>query len=776
MPLQAWRSGDFSNLTTPIRDPFGGTPFPNNRIPADRINPAAKAYQDRFIALPNFGNTAAFSALNYRELRINQVTHQPNLTLRIDHRFNDKAFIYGRLTKVDWNLDNFENLPTITDRYRRWRTLRAGTIAYTHSIKPTLLNEFRWGTSFDDLPNRSNISGAAIARDLGVTGLAPGVQDAALIPRVAFDQLGLSPIEVIGDCVPCGRDLVHQFLDHVSWFRGNHNLKMGFQLFRGLSNEIRQGNGLFGNWTFSNRFTGHTYADFLLGVPSTFTRNFPAIEPRRFNYTYAAFVTDEWKLTRKLTLNLGLRYQYFPGWKEANGRQALFDVKSGAIVVPDGSLEKVSPLMPRGYVDVVEASKAGYSSSTLLRGDRNNFAPRAGFAYRPWDNNTVVRGGYGIFFDAAPVGPSAGATVPFLINEPAFTNPTDNPLRFPIAFPTSGTGGPSTVGLPVANRPDLRVPFSMQYSLTMERQQWNTGFRLTYTGTNTRQGVYRWDYNQPVADDRLYVDKPRAFPRYPAIPYTDNGAGHQYHGLSIEIERRNLRGLHYQLYYTLAKDVQDLENLEQPEDAYNRARERGTWGAIPRHRWQGNLIYDLPVGKGKAFGSNFGRWTNLIFGNWQLSAIYIYETGSAVTPLWSGPDPTGTRFTNNRTRPIVTLRPDRIADGRLENPTIERWFDINAFTAPPIGRFGSSGKGVIYGTPTNVLHGTLAKQIPIKERVTVRLEFLGNNVLNHPNYMNPNMVVNAAGTAGVVTAVMDRNARFDTGIPREMQAQLRVMW
>ncbi|MBL8212493.1 MAG: hypothetical protein JNK87_17390, partial [Bryobacterales bacterium] len=374
------------------------------------------------------------------------------------------------------------------------------------------------------------------------------------------------------------------------------------------------------------------------------------------------------------------------------------------------------------------------------------------------------------------VGPSAGATVPCLINEPAFTNPLDNPLRFPVAFPTTGTGGPSTVGLPVANRPDLRVPFSMQYSLTMERQQWNTGFRLTYTGTNTRQGVYRWDYNQPVADDRLYVDKPRAFPRYPAIPYTDNGAGHQYHGLSIEIERRNLRGLHYQFYYTLAKDVQDLENLEQPEDAYNRARERGTWGAIPRHRWQGNLIYDLPVGKGKAFGSNFGRWTNLILGNWQLSAIYIYETGSAVTPLWTGPDPTGTRFSNNRTRPIVTLRPDRIADGRLDNPTIERWFDISAFTAPPIGRFGNSGKGVIYGTPTNVLHGTLAKQIPIKERVTVRLEFLGNNVLNHPNYMNPNMVVNAAGTAGVVTAVMDRNARFDTGIPREMQAQLRVMW
>jgi len=777
VPLPAWRSGDFSRLSTPLRDPLsGGAPFSGNRIPANRINSVSRTMQDRFLAQPNFGDPNVFAVQNYRELRINQVTHQPTLTLRGDHRFSQHDFVYGRLTKVDWNLDNWEDMPTIPDRFRRWRALRAATVAYTHTFRADLLNEARWGTSFDDLPNVSRISGKPLVQELGLGGLAPDLPDVGGIFRVGFTGIAISPIAVLGTCVPCGRDLIHQFVNHVSWFRGSHNLKLGFQAFWGLNNELRQANGLFGDVTFSDRFTGHPYADFLLGIPTTTRRDFPAIEPRRYNYSYAGFLQDDWKVTPKLTVNLGLRYQIFPGWKEENGRQAIFDLDRGAIVVPDGSLSKVSPLMPRGYVNVMEAAAAGYNSDTLIRSDKNNFSPRIGLAWRPWDNKTVFRAGYGVYFDGGLSGPSAGATVPFLISEPNFTNPVNNPITLPLVFPSAGAGGPSTVTLPNAYRPDLRVPYSMQYTFTLERQQWNTGFRLSYTGTNTRQGVYRWNSNQPLADARLFVEKPRRFPNYPAILYTDNGAGHQYHGLSFEAERRMRNGLHYQFYYTVAKDIQDLENVEQPEDAYDRRRERGTWGAIPRHRWMGNLIYDLPVGRGRAFGTNLGRAANLLLGGWQISSIYIYETGGAITPLWTGPDPTGTRFTASRTPPNVTIRPDRLRDGRVDNPTVARWFDITAFGAPPLGRFGNSGTGVIYGTPINVLHGTIAKQFPIGERARVRLELLGNNVFNHPNWRDPNLNITAAGAAGVITATMDRNTKFDSAVNRELQLQLRVEW
>jgi hypothetical protein len=316
----------------------------------------------------------------------------------------------------------------------------------------------------------------------------------------------------------------------------------------------------------------------------------------------------------------------------------------------------------------------------------------------------------------------------------------------------------------------------MQYTMTVEHQRWDTGFRLSYTGTNTRQGVWRYDINQPVGDAQLYVDKSRRFPRYPGIAYESNGAGHQYHGLAFQAERRLKNGFHYQFYYTLQRDIGDLENGESPEDAYNRRRERAAWGALPTHRFTGLLIWELPFGKGKPLFGGAGRVANFVIGGWKLSPIYIYETGNFITPLWNGPDPTGTRFTAGRNRPVVTIRPDHLRDSRLDNRGVNRWFDVSAFAAPPVGRFGNSAKYVIKGVPVNTMHASLAKEWTFRERLVTRLEILGNNVLNHPNYMEPNAVINNAGTAGVITAVMDRNAKFDSAITRVFQLQLRVEW
>jgi hypothetical protein len=224
----------------------------------------------------------------------------------------------------------------------------------------------------------------------------------------------------------------------------------------------------------------------------------PAALIDRLRWGYDFFATDDFKISSRLTLNLGVRYESHPNWTEANGLLSTFDLSTGKIVVPDGSLGRVSPLLPRGYVDVVEASSAGYPSGTLIRTDKNNFAPRLGFAYRPLGNSTVVRAGFGIFYDVVTRAASSGGA-PFVINEPSFTNPANNPaVILPRVFPAAGVAGPTTVSLPQAARKDLRVPYSMQYNLTIERQQWNTGFRISYVGTNTRQGDYTMNVNQPV--------------------------------------------------------------------------------------------------------------------------------------------------------------------------------------------------------------------------------------------------------------------------------------
>jgi hypothetical protein len=316
----------------------------------------------------------------------------------------------------------------------------------------------------------------------------------------------------------------------------------------------------------------------------------------------------------------------------------------------------------------------------------------------------------------------------------------------------------------------------MQYSFTIEHQRWDTGFMASYNGTGTRQGVWRQNVNQPIADDRLYVDKPRRFPNYPDVGYFDNGAGHQYHALTLQAQRKPKNGFYYQVFWTWARDIGDAEDGDTPEDSWNRLRDRTWWERLPTHRLSGNMMYDLPFGKGRPLLSNAGRIVNGIFGGWQLSTIVAFETGRALTPVWQGPDPTGTRFSSNRTRPVVSIRPDILRDPNEIDSTIARWYDVSAFAAPPIGRFGNSSRGVIIGAPTQVMHNSLAKHFFIKERTRLRLEFLATNTLNHPNFAEPNVTITDTVGAGRITNVTDRNAKFDTGIPREILAQIRLEW
>jgi hypothetical protein len=774
VPLEAWRGGNFQGAA--IRDPFNAdAPFPNAVIPLSRLNPVSRAIQERFYPLPNFGNTQVFGAGNYRDQRKTVRFSNPTITTRIDQRINDKIFIYGRLSSVRWNIPAFDTTaPTISEMFRRRRDMDAATLSYSHSPTSSLVNEFRYGFTRQDFPRESPVKGAALVKEFGLQGLFPNLPDVGGMPQFTFAGLGITPLQVTTFCQPCSRHRIHNFTENLSWFRGKHSIKMGayfaWQQFTQLAEDV----ALFGSTEYTNRFTGHPYADFLLGVPTTMRRAAPAIQPDSRHNDYALYITDEWKMTPKLTLTAGVRWDIRGPWSEANNRMAIFDVATGRVVVPDGGLTAVSPLIPKAYVDVVEASSAG-RPSRLVRTDWNNFAPRLGVAWRPLGNNTVFRGGFGFYYDTASWQPSSGGA-PFVLNEPPFTNPVSNPLVLPVVFPSSGSGGPSSFTLPNGIRPDLRIPLSMQYTATIEHNRWDTGFRFTYTGTNTRQGIYRWDFNQPAVNGELYVDKARPFPRYPSILYTDNGAGHQYHALTVEAERRMARGLHFQAHYTLASDIGDLERGANPENAFDRARERSKWERYPNNRFSGNFVYQLPFGKGRTWGSNLHPVANAIFGGWEISGIVALESGRYITPLWRGPDPTGTAFTSGRNRPLVTIRPDHLRDANLGNPTPDRWFDPTAFAAPAIGRFGSAAKGVIFGAPTQVIHNSIAKHFMIKERARLRVEMLATNSLNHPNYQDPDTRIDLTGSAGRITNVIDRNLKFDTAIPRELQAQIRLEW
>jgi len=782
VPLVPWRTGDLSAVTENVNDPSnGGMPFPGKRIPTSRLNATSLKIQDRFFPTPNFGDLTRLVSQNYRENKIQPFAGSDYWTARGDHRFSDKDMVYGRFTLQDVSLRSWQgNLPTIGMHFQH-RYNRAVTAAYTHTFRPNLLNEFRYGLAFNNNTIEAPLNGRQLVQELGLQGLAPDLPDLSGMLKLGWQNIGLTGLTSSDFRNPGFLNFLQEFQDHVSWFRGRHNIKMGANIGRVEWDDGAANPNLFGQLTFSNRFTGHPYADFLLGIPTSSARAFAPVRTDRLRYQYDFFVADDIKLNPSLTLTVGLRYEFHPQWTEEAGLGAMFDIGSGKIIVQDGSLGKVSPLFPRAYVDVVEAQSVGLPGSTILRNDKNNFAPRIGVAWRPWGNRTVLRAGYGIFFDVVPRNINQGG-LPFVLVEPAYTNPADRPnVILPLVFPSTGSGGPSTVSLPAAINTNLQIPYSMQYNLTLEHSRWDTGFRLSYIGTNTRKGDWAYDINAPVPDARPYVDKPRLFPRYPDINYFTNGAGHQYHGLTAEAERQMAKGLYFQSSWVWARDIGDLERGGVSENPYNRARERAVWEDIPTHRFTTNLYYMLPFGRGRTFGRTMSRLANFAAGGWDISAIYSYYSGMFLTPLWTGPDPTGTAFTASRTPATVNRRPDHLRDANLpsDQRSVGRWFDASAFGPPGAGQFGTAAKGVIKGPDVNVWHVGFFKTFAFNDSGTLlRWELTATNFFNHPNYSNPATNITSLANVGVISGVGGVNGASTGDQPgaRAFRMGLRFEW
>ena len=773
-----WRTGDFSlERGVAIRDPFGGNqPFSGNRMPASRLNPVTRKIQERFFPVPNFGDPNAFQVQNFREVKVRGFDPDTYWTSRIDHRFSDKSSLFGRITWNHGENSAYEgNLPAIGQLVNP-RDTRSATVSYTQLLPRNLVNEFRWGLTFNDNPRHGPVMGAQLAQELGLQGLAPNLPDINGLYRVAFSGIGLTGINQTQWRHPGFASLAYHFQDHLSWYHGRHSVKAGALLGRSRFRDGQASQNLFGFGNFSNRFSGHPYSDFLLGIPTTAARAFAPILISQWRWNYEFFVTDQFKVTPWLTLDLGLRYEVRPYWRDRDGRQSIFDVASGSIVIADGGTKELSSLMPAGFVPVITANQAGLPSQTLIRTDRNNIAPRIGVALRPWGSRTVFRTGFGMFYDTVPIETTV-AGVPFQISEPNFTNPANNPsVVLPLVFPNT-SGRPSSVSLPTAISPSLRIPYSMQWNFTIEHERWNTGFRASYIGTNTRQGEWVYDINQPVADTRPYVDKLRMFPRYSAINYRVNGAGHQYHALTLEAERQLSGGMMFQAGWVWARDIGDLERGQSPEDAYDRRRERAVWADVPAQRFTSAVVWQVPFGKGKRWLNGLSRKAEWIAGGWQISSMVYHDTGYYLTPSWTGPDPTGTRFSSSRTPAQVTIRPDILRDPNFapSERTTARWFDPSAFAAPAAGRFGTSAKGVLVGPGSSVLHAGIYKSFQLFENVKLRWEWTATNALNHPNWSNPETNITSLGSVAVIRGT-GGVTRYDASGPRNLRMGLRLEW
>jgi hypothetical protein len=720
VPPVAYRNGDFSSVSTAVKNPFaGGAAFAGNLIPASLLSPQALKAQQLFFPLPTGPGTGS----NYRATYNGPEVHS-DVEGRIDHNFEERHSAFFR---YQWKKDNYEIPgarsalpPTSVGTSTNIRRVNFFTLGDVFTLRPNVINEFRAGVVILVSQSDADLKGQTLLDQIGITGLPSraGIKGVPNISIAGFSTVTQSLLNPVND----GH---WQLADNITWMVGKHSFKFGGEYVNWFVNRyLTTNSGLFGNYSFSTRYTGNAYADFLLGLPTSVTRVDPY--PTQYNrfYDWALFAQDDWKLTQRLTLSYGLRYEYNDPVRANNGNMYSFDLATGAIVVPnDSSKQLFSPYFPSN-IPIETATQVGLPRS-LRKADTNNFAPRFGLAYQVDKSaKTVVRGGWGMYYghfsgDIAGVlasGPYSFATT---INNPAGT-PAFN-LANP--FATAGAAGSVTLS---SIAPNLRNSYSMEYTLSVERELFkNLGIQVSYLGTKGTQLPYMRNVNQPLPSTTTFAQSRRPYPLYSNISYADNGANSIYSGLQTTVFKRFSHGLLFNSSWTWAKELSEIDDTGDAElnttieNAYNLGRDRGNVYSVPRHQWLNNLIYELPFAP-----------KNKIIGGWQVNLLINAATGNWLNPQFSGSDPSNTA--------TVGGRPD-IAGPLTYPQTLAQWFSPSAFVVPPAnsGRFGNAGRNIIEGPGYVLGNFGVQKNIRLEKIGQIQLGISFQNVLNHVNYGQP---------------------------------------
>ena len=761
-PTVRMRRGDFSELLTQasptiIRDPRTGAPFPNNVIPESRLNALPLQVQQQYIPEPNRGAPGALnqnlSILHPYPFDLFKVDY---FSTRIDHQFSaNNQFFYRILNR--WT-------PYVLPRtwpglaWTRNRYAFHQVFSDTHIVSPNFVITGRFGwylnrvVDGNEVDSYRPVQGDEVVNSLGLQGV-----NAKGISAMGFPEMNITGYTAL-NMQPGGTaqdDSDYNIAASATWLTARHAVKFGFDHRRYVNYFDLAPNGTYGSFAFNGSLTGYGYADFLLGLPFSSTRVDPLVDRRRRSSELGLFIDETWKATSRLTVTLGLRWDYFGAAKFSDNLQFNWDPATGNVLVPQDTVNQISPLYPVNQIRVTPGAAA-------VNPDKRNFAPRVGAAYRITDK-TVIRAGYGIFTEFLGQFPFSNTGGPFQLNETFFNTVTNGqPLfQFPNPFPAGAGTVPSqsAVGFPT----DAKNGYFQQFNVTFEQQVGQTGLRLSYVGTRGSGLNYNLEINKPEPSLTPFTAARRPYSQFISTVFGQRDGRTRYDALTAEAQQK-FGGVTFDAHWTWGNSFADYLNLENP---YNH-RFWNRDGLTPRHRFVGSLFWELPVGRGKRLLGDAPRALDLVAGGWLLTFQTVFQTGMYFSPSYSGSDPSNTNSFGGL--------PDRLQNGNLPpgERSVERWFDKTAFAPPPPGRYGNSGVNILEGPGRNVQHLSLTKVFRFAERYSFELTGAASNLFNHPHFLFPNSNISVP-VGGVISSSYSYFGA-DKAAARRVEIRGRFRW
>jgi hypothetical protein len=767
VPTALERNGDFSQTKdatgNPIllRDPLAtgvctatdsSGCFPGNRIPSSRFHPAAKMLLE-YYPLPNRpGYSSNF--LN----NSNTISPWDSFIYKVDQRISEEDTIslrfIDRHSSRDWPFKQGA-LGTFGSYTEARRML--GGVSYTRVFTPRLINELRAGITRQTNYEKGYFAGQDIAAKLGIPGTIrdPILMDFPLFSITDFITLGDASQEPIRYTLN-----VIQLSDSVTWAKSRHLIKFGGEILRNQyfepSNLNR--NGAF---TFLGRLTNNSFGDFLLGMPNSATRALGSSTSYMLWSNYAMFLQDDFKVRPSLTLNLGVRYEIAQPMMEKYGRWSSFIPKFGKVILAGtGGQDVTSQIQADGLTQRFGMAGDYGLPSSLVYTRWGDVAPRLGFAWRPWNRTrTVVRGAYGIFSADSMKSlerRDMSDTYPFNVSQ-TFTRDTRNPLALTLSnpFPNSLLGAATGTGVTNAVGTELNppLPYLQSWNVTIERELWKgSALEIAYSGSKGTHLGKRYNLNQAIRSPELQLPNgtfPKPYPQLNAIWYYTFGSNSNYNAGIITLRKRYERGLFYRLNYVYAKSIDDASQVSGSgnsgyssvaQNSRNLRLERGRSDWDVGHTMTITFSYNLPLGSSR------------LWGGWQLAGTGRMHSGSPFTPMVS----------NAQLDQGQADRPDRVAKGRLDNRTAERWFDLAAFPVVPLGAFhlGNSGRNILDCPGYMALNLGLMKRFEIRDKGSLQFRWELFNATNRTNFEYPVKNVNAANAATIQSAGDARVMQF----------------